>query len=46
MIDDEELSEKIRMELRLKEEAGASSPALVLIVKELQTQQIRIDHIL
>lgn len=46
VIEDEELSENIRLELRLKEETGASSSALILIIKELQAQHACIDQTL
>jgi hypothetical protein len=46
MIDNDELGEKIRMELRLKETTGESSQVLIIILRELQAQQARIDQIL
>jgi hypothetical protein len=46
MIDNDELGEKIRMELRLKETTGESSQVLIIILGELQAQQARIDQIL
>ncbi len=46
VINEDELCEEMRMKLRLKEVAGESSQFIIIILRELQSQQARIDLIL